>query len=53
VNFAATGAPVTVTIGSTEIANVTPDGDTQLRVNYPALAAGSYSVVPIFDAAAY
>lgn len=44
VNFAATGAPLTVTIGSTEIANITSDGDTQLRVNYPALAAGTYAV---------
>ena len=44
VNFAATGAPLTVTIGSTQIANIAPDGDTQLRVNYPALAAGTYTV---------
>lgn len=44
VNFAATGAPVTVAIGSTQVANITPDGDTQLRVNYPALAAGTYPV---------
>ena len=44
VNFAATAAPLTVMIGSTQIANVTPDGDTQLRVNFPALAAGTYAV---------
>ena len=44
VNFAATAAPVTVTIGATEIANISPDGDTQLQVNYPALAAGTYKV---------
>jgi hypothetical protein len=43
-NFAVTGAPLTVTIGSTQIANLTPDGDTQLRVDYPALAAGTYTV---------
>jgi hypothetical protein len=49
VNFASTaaqlGTTLTVTVGSTEISGITPDGDTQLQVSYPALAAGTYPVV--------
>lgn len=42
--FAAAGGTVTVSIGSTDISGLAPDGDTQVRVNYPALAAGRYPV---------
>lgn len=43
-NFSKAGGTVSVTIGSTEIAALVPDSDTQVRVNYPALAAGHYPV---------
>jgi hypothetical protein len=45
VNFTpATPAPVTVTVGSTQITGITPDGDGQITVAYPALSAGTYPV---------
>jgi hypothetical protein len=43
-NFRVSGRTVTVSIGSTNISGLTPDGDTQIRVSYPALAAGRYPV---------
>jgi hypothetical protein len=45
VNFTpATPGPVTVTVGSTQIAGIAPDGDGQITVAYPALPAGTYPV---------
>src|SRR5262249_49952434 len=44
VNFSTNGATLTVAIGGTEISSLVPSGDTQVRVDYPALAAGRYPV---------
>jgi hypothetical protein len=43
-NFSVPPAPLTVNIGSTAIAGLIPDSDTQVRVSYPALPAGTYPV---------
>jgi hypothetical protein len=42
--FTAVPGSLTVSIGSTDVAGATPDSDTQVRVSYPALAAGTYPV---------
>jgi len=42
--FSASGAALTVAVGTTELPAVLPDSNTQLRVNVPALAAGRYRV---------
>jgi hypothetical protein len=43
-NFSIPAGALTVTVGSTNLGNVVPDSDTQLRVSYPALSAGRYPV---------
>jgi len=42
--FTASNGTLTVSIGSTDIPNLIPDSDSQVRVSYPALAAGRYTV---------